>query len=109
MASTSDQEWGKGSLSPKTTRARMEEAMGKLDLTEEEATPLVLNDIEEGAKQQWALARKVLHRHRLHIQTISNALRPTWGNPRGLVFRPAGENTFVAEFQSKLDHGRVWK
>ena len=87
----------------------MEEAMGKLDLTEEEATPLVLDDIDEGARQTWAIARKVLNRNLLHIQMISNALRPAWGNPRGLAFRPVGKNTFVAEFETQRDRDRVWE
>jgi hypothetical protein len=85
----------------------MEEAMGKLDLTEEEAVPLVLNDVDEGAKPKWMLAGKILYRNVFHIQTISSALRPAWGNPRGLEFRSVGENMFVAEFESQRDRDRV--
>ena len=81
--------------------------MGKLYLTEEEATPLILDDVDDGARPTWAIAGKVLHRNLLHIQTIANALRPAWGNPRGLVFRSAGENIFVAEFETQRDHDRV--
>ena len=83
--------------------------MGKLDLTEEEETPLVLDDDDSGSRQFWAIACKVLHRNLLHIQTIANALRPAWGNPRRLVFRPAGENMFIAEFESQRDRDRVWE
>ena len=36
-------------------------------------------------------------------------MRPAWGNPKGLVFTPAGENIFVAEFDSKRDRDRVWE
>jgi hypothetical protein len=79
----------------------MEEALGKLDITEEEATPLVLDDREEdGSKQKWSLAGKVLYRNTFHIQTISSALKPAWGNPKGLTFRSVGENMFVADFES---------
>ena len=67
--------------------------MGKFDLTEEEATPLVINDLEEGVQEKWLIAGKVLHRKILHIQTNANALRPAWGNPRGLTFKP-GERTY---------------
>ena len=96
-----------GALSPRAARARLEEAMGKLDLTVEEATPLVL-DAADDEPVKWPLAGKVLHRHTFHIQTISNALRPAWGNPKGLSFRSAGENIFVAEFACKRDLERVW-
>ena len=77
-------------LSPRAVRARLEEAMGKLDRTEEEATPLVIDDLEEGVQEKWLIAGKVLHRKILHIQTIANALRPPCGNPRGLTFKPGG-------------------
>ncbi|KAK1692359.1 hypothetical protein QYE76_009056 [Lolium multiflorum] len=50
---------------------------------------------------------KVLSPTKLHISTISAALRPAWGNPRGLLFNPAGDNTFVAEFGSRADKERV--
>jgi hypothetical protein len=86
----------------------MEKALGKLDISEEEATPLVLDDREVGgAKQKWSLAGKVLHRTIFHIQTISGALRPAWGNPKGLSFRSAGVNMFVADFDSQRDRDRV--
>lgn len=70
--------------SPGAARAHLEEALGKLGITDEEATPLVIDDREDEAPTKWLLAGKVLHRNLLHIQTISNALRPAWGNPRGL-------------------------
>nr|XP_045084733.1 uncharacterized protein LOC123494119 [Aegilops tauschii subsp. strangulata] len=100
---------GGGALSPKSARARLEEQLGKLDISEEEATPLVLDDRVEGAAEKWLIAGKVLHRNILHIQTISNALRPAWGNPKGLSFRIGGENMFVAEFATKRDRDRVWE
>jgi hypothetical protein len=81
--------------------------MAKLGLTEEEAVPLVLDDVEAGKKPKWMLAGKVLYRNQFHIQTIASALRPAWGNPRGLEFRSVGENTFVAEFESQRDRDRV--
>ena len=78
-------------LSPRTARACLEEQLGKLDISQEEATPLVLGDCIEGAPEKWMVAGKILHRNKLHINTISNALRPAWGNPKGLSFRIAGE------------------
>ena len=100
---------GGGFPSPRSARAQMEDAMGKLDLAEEEATPLVMDDDDGEAPTKWLLAGKVLFRNLFHIQTISNTLRPAWGNPRGLQFRPLGENMFVAEFESRRDRDRVWE
>ena len=100
MALSSDSGKGKqGAALDRSARAQMEEAMGRLDLTEEEATPLVVDDLEEGTQQKWAIAGKILHRNQYHIQTIGNVLRPAWGNPRVLQFRSMGMNMFVAEFE----------
>jgi hypothetical protein len=86
----------------------MEEALEKLDITEEEATPLVLDVHEEdGAKQKWSLARKVLYRNVFHINTIKGALRAAWGNPKGLTFGSVGVNMFVAGFETQTDRDRV--
>jgi hypothetical protein len=110
MAS-SDRSKGKETvtLPPRVERAKLEEGLGKLDMTDEEATPLVVDDREEGAKEKWMLAGKVLLRSVFHIHTISAALHPTWGNPKGLFFRSFGENCFIAEFATKRDRDRVWE
>ena len=79
-----------GALSPRSARAQMEEALGKLDISEEEATPLVIDDTDDGAAPKWLLAGKVLHQNLFHINTISNALLPAWGNPYGLGFPSIG-------------------
>ena len=84
------------------------EALGKLEISKEEVTPLVLDDREEEAKEKWMLVGKVLHRNIFHIQTITSALRPARGNPKGLLFKPVGENMFVADFESQRDRDRVW-
>ncbi|KAE8772212.1 hypothetical protein D1007_55794 [Hordeum vulgare] len=78
-------------------------------ITDEEATPLVIDDREADKPAKWLLAGRILHRNLLHIQTISGALKPAWGNPRGLQFRSMGENTFVAEFETQRDRDRVWE
>lgn len=81
MASSSATGGQKGvsSLSPKSARTRLAEALGKLEITEEEATPLMIDDRDQGGQPKWALTGKVLYRNTLHLQTISNALRPAWG------------------------------
>jgi hypothetical protein len=50
---------------------------------------------------------KVLAPNVLHIQTISVAMRPAWGNPKGLLLNPAGDNLFISEFGSQVDRNRV--
>jgi hypothetical protein len=75
----------KETLSPWAARRRLEEQLGKLDITEE-ATPLVIDDHEEGEVKKWLMAGRILHRSMFHIQTIASALCPAWGNPKGLMF-----------------------
>ncbi|KAK1670691.1 hypothetical protein QYE76_058850 [Lolium multiflorum] len=77
-------EKAKEAMSPRAARARLEEQLGKLDITDEEATPLILDDRDEVANQKWMLAGKVLHRSVFHIQTI-------------------------AEFATQRDRERVWE
>ncbi|KAE8787355.1 hypothetical protein D1007_38757 [Hordeum vulgare] len=109
MASAGKGTQGPGALSPRAARAQMEEAHGKLDISEEEATPLIIDDTDEGAAPKWLLAGKVLYHNLLHIQTITNALRPVWGNPKGLTIRSLGENMFAADFATKRGRDRVWE
>lgn len=79
MATFSARGKEKETLSPRAARAKLAEALGKLDITNKETTPLVLDDLDEGAQEKWMLAGKVLHRNIFHIQTISSALWPAWG------------------------------
>uniref|UniRef100_A0ACD5YCK1 Uncharacterized protein n=1 Tax=Avena sativa TaxID=4498 RepID=A0ACD5YCK1_AVESA len=83
--------------------------MGRLHLTATEAAAVVLDDGAGDFKvhPKWALVGKVLSPSILHINTITSALRPAWGNPRGLVINPGGDNVFVAEFATKADKDRV--
>jgi hypothetical protein len=100
-------EKGKEALSPRAARAKLEE-LGRLDITDAEATPLVVDDREEEEQKKWMLVGKILARNTSHIQTIASALRPAWGNPKGLVFRSVGANMFIAVFASQHDRERVW-
>ncbi|RLN12566.1 hypothetical protein C2845_PM09G10010 [Panicum miliaceum] len=87
----------------------MAELMGRLNLTAEECKVLrVADDVEDGlATSDCAIIGKVLSKNVLHIQTILSALRPGWGNPRGLTMRTVGDNLFIAEFGSKQDKARI--
>jgi hypothetical protein len=86
--------------------------MGRLRLTAAEAAAVVLDDgaDEISVHSKWTLVGKVLSPTILHISMISSALHPTrpaWGNPRGLLLNPGGDNIFVAEFATKGDMDRV--
>ncbi|XBH55877.1 hypothetical protein VPH35_077860 [Triticum aestivum] len=53
------------------------------------------------------LVGKVLAPTILHISTISSAMQPVWGNPKGLLLHPVGDNLFVAKFGASADRARV--
>ena len=92
------------------TEVPVEDLMKNLKLTAAEADRLVDDDEEELEKPMWALAGKILSDPKVyHINTISAALRPVWGNPKGLFFRDGGRNMFVAELDSKRDRDRIWE
>lgn len=91
-------------------REGVERMMEKMNLTERESAKLVID--EEAQKTQvpqWALIGKVLYRRGFHVSTIENALRPAWGNPRGLSFSSVGENIFVVNLETKRDRDRIWE
>ena len=69
---------------------------------------ITADDVEDGlATSDCAIIGKVLSQNVLHIQTILSALRPGWGNPRGLTMSSVGDNMFIAEFGSKQDKDRI--
>ena len=88
---------------------KMAEMISRLHLTAEESDALeVADDIEEGlATSDSAIIGKVLSQGVLHIQTIMSALKPAWGNPKGLTMKSVGDNLFIAEFGLKRDRDRV--
>ncbi|KAE8818599.1 hypothetical protein D1007_03743 [Hordeum vulgare] len=83
--------------------------LDRLNLTTQESTAFVLEEDDEDYPgcPSWTLVGKVLAPNTLHVSTIKAALRPAWGNPRGLEFHPLGANRFLAEFGSKADKDRV--
>jgi hypothetical protein len=87
---------------------RVEEMMRKMNLTEKEKKSVVFEELEEDEEDpKWDLVGKVLHRRVFHINTIRDALRPAWGNPRGLNFRSVGDNVFVATLETQRDRDRI--
>ncbi|KAE8770261.1 hypothetical protein D1007_58023 [Hordeum vulgare] len=91
------------------TGAGVENLMARLRLTTAEATAMVIDDVDdlELVDPNRDFVGKVLSPNVLHIETIKSAMRPAWGNPRGLNFNPAGDNLFVVEFRSQADRDRV--
>ena len=65
---------------------QVSDLFGKLNLTTREKEMLVLQDNEDSdlAGVKYAVIGKVLSPNLLHLQTIMSAMRPAWGNPRGL-------------------------
>ncbi|KAM0872962.1 hypothetical protein ACQ4PT_038411 [Festuca glaucescens] len=100
---------GTGDAGGSQSRERVEQMMAKLCLTAAESKAVVIDDVEDlkMVDPDWAFVGKVLAPNVLHIQTISAAMRPAWGNPKGLLLNPAGDNLFIAEFGSKTDRDRV--
>jgi hypothetical protein len=83
--------------------------LAKLGLTAREKKILVMEDEteEEDTPVSFAVMGKVLSAKKFHIQTIDSALRPQWGNPRGLKFTPRGDNVFLASMDFERDRKRI--
>jgi hypothetical protein len=86
------------------------EKLAKLGLTTKEKKVLVMEDEKEDEETplKFAVVGKVLSGKKFHIQTIDSALRPQWGNPRGLTFSAKGDNIFLASMDFKRDRKRIW-
>lgn len=56
-------------------------------LSDKESPKLVVDE-DEGEENlpSWALVGKILYKKVLHVNTIVDAPRPTWGNPKGPMF-----------------------
>ncbi|KAM0913768.1 hypothetical protein ACQ4PT_011941 [Festuca glaucescens] len=87
----------------------MAKMLQKLKLTPRESKAFVLEDMMDDnfGCPEWALVGKVLAPNSYHISTIGAALRPAWGNPKGLELRAMGTNQFMAEFSCERDKLRV--
>ncbi|KAM0880658.1 hypothetical protein ACQ4PT_033427 [Festuca glaucescens] len=85
------------------------EMLQRLKLTPQESKAFVLEDVNDDnlGCPEWVLVGKVLAPNTYHISTIRSALRPTWGNPKGLELRSMGANQFMAEFACERDKSRV--
>ncbi|KAE8788264.1 hypothetical protein D1007_37659 [Hordeum vulgare] len=89
--------------------AGVENLMAHLRLTTAESTAVIIDDVDdlEMVDPNQAFVGKVMSSNVLHIETIKSAMRPAWGNPRGLNFNSVGDNLFVVEFGSQADRDRV--
>jgi len=88
---------------------QVSELFGKLNLTAKEKEVLVLEDGEDSSSDvvNHAVIGKVLAPNSLPLQTIMAAMQLAWGNPKGLLARMAGDNLFIAEFESEMDKKRI--
>ena len=88
---------------------QVSELFGKLNLSAKEKEVLVLEDGEDSSSDvvNHAVIGKVLAPNSLPLQTIMAAMRPAWGNPKGLLARMVGDNLFIAEFESEMDKKRI--
>lgn len=91
-------------------KERVEKMMERMNLTDRESVKLVVDDQEEVQGDPiLAVVGKVLNRRILHVNTIADALRPAWGNVRGLNFSSVGDNLFMASFEGKRDRDRIFE
>lgn len=90
-------------------RSRFQICLVSFNLTAKEKETQVLEDAEDSdlAMVNHAVIGKVFARHPLQLPTIMSAMRPAWGNPKGLVARMVGDNLFIVEFDSVLDKNKV--
>ena len=85
--------------------------LAKLGPTAKEKMTLVMEDEKEEGEDpvKFAVMGKVLSSKKFHIQTIDTALRPQWGNHRGLKFTAKGDNVFLANMDFERDRKRIWE
>jgi hypothetical protein len=80
--------------------------MGRLNLLADETEVVEMSDDEDETVTipvKWSLIGKVLSPSITHIQSIRAAMKPAWGNPKGLKCRPVKDNVFIADFANKVD------
>jgi hypothetical protein len=65
------------------------------------------DDDEEEDHKIFSIIGKVLSPKSLHLQTIMGAMKPAWGNSRGLRARMVGDNVFIADFMNEMDKERA--
>ncbi|RLM98121.1 hypothetical protein C2845_PM06G28060 [Panicum miliaceum] len=101
------------------SKDEMSDLLGCLNLTAEEEDVFIDSDdeVEEEANAtEWSLIRKVLSPKIVHSTTVFHAMKPAWGNPKGLEVRSVGEkkdNLFIADFEGKMEkkgalEGSLW-
>lgn len=93
------------------SRDEVSDLLERLNLTAEEEDVIVDSDDEadkETPMSEWSLFGKVLSPKPVHSMTIYRAMKPAWGNPKGLGVRSVGDkndNLFIADFEGKVEKG----
>ncbi|KAM0917640.1 hypothetical protein ACQ4PT_009125 [Festuca glaucescens] len=95
---------------PVESEEAVDSMMGRLNILADEVDVVEMSDDEDvpvAAPVKWSLIGKVLSPAVTHIQSIRAAMKPAWGNPKGLKCRPVADNIFIADFANKEDMERA--
>lgn len=79
-----------------------------LSAGEDERVVMSDDDEEETPQSKWSVIGKALSPSVLHLQTIMGAMKPAWGNPRGLQARSVGDNLFIDDSRMLLTNIALW-
>jgi predicted methyltransferase MtxX (methanogen marker protein 4) len=85
------------------------EKFKKMVLTEKYKKVLVMEDLEDEEGEQITVVGKIMSPTKFYIQTIISALRPQWGNPKGLEFKAMGDTVFMATLDREQDRNAFGK
>ncbi|KAM0931352.1 hypothetical protein ACQ4PT_000394 [Festuca glaucescens] len=103
---------GKNKLAadPVEAEEAVDSMMGRLNILADEVDVVEMSDDKDvpvAAPVKWSLIGKVLSPAVTHIQSIRAAMKPAWGNPKGLKCRPVVDNIFITDFANKGDMERA--
>ncbi|KAE8790155.1 hypothetical protein D1007_35478 [Hordeum vulgare] len=105
-SSTGKDKQRSGALSPCSARAR---AIGKLDIFQEEATPLTIDDSDEASRQKWLFAGENMFAAEFEAKRVRDRVlesSPWHINKHGVILQNFEEQMQPSEL--KFDRVPVW-